>query len=71
MKDDIMLALNQLVMLGTALCYAVFIKINPINNLKLLLLHRRPLNSFLLTEKLKTLTRFSSLPDKQRAIFQV
>lgn len=43
MKDDIMLALNQPVMLGTALGYALFIKINPIKNLKLLL-HRRPLN---------------------------
>lgn len=42
MKDDIVL--NQLVTLGTALYYAVFIKINIINNLKLLLLHRRPLN---------------------------
>jgi len=44
-QDDIVLALYQLVMLGTALCYAVFTKTNPINNLKLLLLlHRRPLN---------------------------
>lgn len=44
MKDDIVLALTQLVMLGTALCYAVFININPINNLKLLLVHKRSLN---------------------------
>lgn len=71
MKYDILLALNQVVVLGTALCYAVFIKIYPISNLNLLLLHGRPLNEFVLIEKLKTLTCFSSLPVKARAIFQI